>query len=220
MLSAKIVFDFFKENGIVSYSGVPDSLLKHFCSYISEHCSSGEHIISANEGNAIAIAAGKYLGTNKPSLVYLQNSGLGNIVNPIISLADSEVYGIPMLLMIGWRGQPGVKDEPQHLKQGRITTKLLDSMEIPWFVLGPDSDDHLRVLDNACKRMKSINAPVAILVKKGTFEPYPSHNLDTNNHPFELSREDSIKLVIPRLPEDALVVSTTGMTSREGLSIV
>ena len=114
MLSPQSAFECLSENGICSFAGVPDSLLKDFCAYVSDHTDQFNHVITANEGNAIAIAAGKYLGSGALSLVYLQNSGLGNIVNPLLSLVDVEVYKIPVLIMIGWRGEPGVKDEPQH----------------------------------------------------------------------------------------------------------
>ena len=102
--------------GISFYAGVPDSLLKEFCAYVEDHVS---HVIAANEGNAVAMACGYHMATGKIAGVYLQNSGLGNIINPLTSLADKEVYKIPMLLIIGWRGEPGIHDEPQHVKQGR-----------------------------------------------------------------------------------------------------
>ena len=118
MIDSKDVFEILISEGFQFFTGVPDSLLKYFCAYITDNSTSRSHIIAANEGNAIALAAGHYLGTKSPSLVYLQNSGLGNIINPLISLADKEIYSIPMLIMIGLRGEPGVKDEPQHIKQG------------------------------------------------------------------------------------------------------
>ena len=102
------------------FTGVPDSLLKQLCLCIDANVSSDKHIIGANEGNAIALATGYHLGTGKMALVYMQNSGLGNAINPLLSLADPEVYSIPMLILIGWRGEPGVKDEPQHIKQGKV----------------------------------------------------------------------------------------------------
>lgn len=213
MLSPKSAFECFAAHGISSYAGVPDSLLKDFCAYVSDHAPSSSHVITANEGNAIAVAAGRYLGTGQVSLVYLQNSGLGNIVNPLLSLVDPEVYRIPVLLMIGWRGEPGVKDEPQHLKQGRITPALLDAMEIPWFEIGPNTQDPLGVLQQALQCIASSQAPVALLVRKGTFDAYKLISDRVVN--FELTREQAIQLILPRLPENTLVVSTTGMTSRE-----
>ena len=120
MIQSEYLFKALAERGIHFFAGVPDSLLKDFCAYVTDHVNESHHVITANEGNAVALSAGYYLGTGQPSLVYLQNSGLGNTVNPLLSLNDPEVYGLPVLLMIGWRGEPGVKDEPQHIKQGRI----------------------------------------------------------------------------------------------------
>lgn len=121
------------------FTGVPDSLLKQFCAYLTDTVAERDHVIAANEGNAVGLAAGHYMATGHPALVYLQNSGLGNAVNPLLSLADKDVYALPMLVMIGWRGEPGVKDEPQHVKQGRIMGALLDAMEIPWYELSADT---------------------------------------------------------------------------------
>ena len=135
MISAKDFFDALTEQGVTNFSGVPDSLLKDICAYISDNTSSTQHVITANEGAAIALAAGQYLTSGKPSLVYMQNSGFGNAINPLLSLVDQKVYSIPMLVMIGWRGEPGVLDEPQHKKQGRVTCQLLDTMEIKYFIM-------------------------------------------------------------------------------------
>ncbi len=213
MLSPKSTFDCLSDNGIHSYAGVPDSLLKYFCAYLSDNTDSSSHVITANEGNAIAIAAGKYLGSGQMSLVYLQNSGLGNIVNPLLSLVDVEVYKIPVLIMIGWRGEPGVKDEPQHIKQGRVTPSLLDSMEIPWFEIGPNTDNPLQVLQKALDLIKQTKAPVALLIRKGTFDSYKLKSEQVTN--YSLTREQAIQHIFPLLPSNALIVSTTGMTSRE-----
>src|SRR5690606_6308485 len=133
MLAPAKVHELICSQGISLFAGVPDSLLADFCAYVTDHVDDDAHVITANEGNAIALAAGHYLGTGEPALVYMQNSGLGNAVNPLLSLADGEVYSIPMLMMIGWRGEPGVKDEPQHVKQGRVMVPMLDAMEVPWF---------------------------------------------------------------------------------------
>src|SRR5690554_2042572 len=139
-------------NGVEFFTGIPDSLLKDICAYITDNTSKKRHVIAANEGGAIALATGYHLATGKTPLVYMQNSGLGNAVNPLLSLADSEVYSIPMLLMIGWRGEPGVKDEPQHIKQGEVMTAMLDSMEIPWFVLEASTADPAAVIRDAVAR--------------------------------------------------------------------
>src|SRR5690606_25343665 len=148
---------------------VPDSLLKDFCAYVTDHVPKRDHVIAANEGNAVALAVGHFLGTGKPALVYMQNSGTGNAVNPLLSLADPDVYAVPMLLVIGWRGEPGVKDEPQHVKQGRVMTQMLDAMEIPWFVLESVTEDSGTVITDACGAMRDRMGPAAILVRAGTF---------------------------------------------------
>tara|TARA_Y100001935_G_scaffold254474_1_gene263655 strand:+ start:323 stop:1462 length:1140 start_codon:yes stop_codon:yes gene_type:complete len=209
----KIIFDLIRSHDINLFTGVPDSLLKDFCAFVTDSTSKEQHIIAANEGNAIAIAAGHYLGTGQPALVYMQNSGIGNAVNPLLSLADSEVYSLPMLLMIGWRGEPGVIDEPQHLKQGRIMTTLMDALEIPWYKLSSDTERPSDVIDKAITQMKDIKAPVALLVSKGTFKKYILKQ--DNTAKFQMSREQAIKNIVKHLNESDLIVSTTGMTSRE-----
>ena len=128
MIEVKEAYEALIQSGIDMFTGVPDSLLKNICAYITDTAPRHKHIIAANEGNAVGIAAGHYLATAKPALVYMQNSGLGNTVNPLLSLADEKVYSIPMVLMIGWRGEPGVHDEPQHVKQGEVTLSLLDAI--------------------------------------------------------------------------------------------
>lgn len=196
-----------------NFSGVPDSLLKDFCAYVVDHTEHDSHVIAANEGNAVALACGHYLGTGEPALVYMQNSGIGNAVNPLLSLADPDVYGIPMLLLIGWRGEPGVKDEPQHIKQGRRMHELLDAMEMPYVELTSETPDVQAVVRQAVAAMHSVHGPAAILVKAGTFTSYQlKKKVDTD---FPLNREEALKEVVNSLHDDELVVATTGKTSRE-----
>jgi phosphonopyruvate decarboxylase len=213
MLNCKEFFDLLHENKIDFFSGVPDSLLKFFNSYILDNVDQNQHIITANEGNAIALASGYYLATTKIGLVYMQNSGLGNAINPLVSLSDKEVYGIPVLLLIGWRGEPNEKDEPQHQKQGKITLELLETLDIPYEILTTDIEDTKIKLSSAIKYMNKFNAPFALVVKKGTFEKYEQINESQQN--YELSREKAINLIIDNLDEQDVVVSTTGMISRE-----
>ncbi|MDT8303276.1 MAG: phosphonopyruvate decarboxylase [Sedimentisphaerales bacterium] len=205
-------FNRLRQHGINFFAGVPDSILKHFCTYIEDHCTAGQHIITANEGNAVALAAGYHLSTGKTAAVYLQNSGLGNAVNPLMSLTASEIYNIPLLLIIGWRGEPGVKDEPQHIKQGRITPGQLELMEIPYSLLDSDSDSN-QVLDSVIDEIKHTNVPAALIVSKGTFSPY---NSIRNRNPFsKLSREEALTEILTLAGKKALIISTTGKTSRE-----
>ncbi|CAM5206812.1 phosphonopyruvate decarboxylase [Alishewanella longhuensis] len=198
--------------GIHFFTGVPDSLLQSLCAYIDDTLPAGQHTITANEGGALAMAAGYYLGSGKPACVYMQNSGLGNVVNPLTSLTDAEVYRIPALLIIGWRGEPGVKDEPQHVKQGRITPLMLDNLNIPWQVLEASSDINT-VLAQSFADLERTGAPVALLVRKNTFAEYKLAKPAAN--PDSLSREDALATILECSDNSDVMVSTTGKTSRE-----
>lgn len=213
MLQPEKTFEQLRAQGVSLFTGVPDSLLADFCAYVTDHAPDSDHVITANEGNAIALATGHYLGTGKAALVYMQNSGLGNAVNPLLSLADEEVYGIPMLLLIGWRGEPGVKDEPQHVKQGRVMTAMLDSMEVPWFELEASMDDAGDVIAKACGLMHERKTPVALLVRKGAFAKYKLKKDRVTNFPMD--REGAVKCIVDLLGKDDVVIATTGKTSRE-----
>ena len=140
MISPKFFIETLKGHGIDFYAGVPDSLLKNICAYIADNIDPSHNIITANEGAAVGLAAGYHLATGKAGVVYMQNSGEGNIINPLASLTDPEVYNIPVLLLIGWRGRPGVHDEPQHVKQGKVTTGLLNVMGVIYEVLSKEED--------------------------------------------------------------------------------
>lgn len=212
----KKLFNFLTREGITFYTGVPDSLLKHFCSHVSEHVPQELHVTAANEGGAIALAAGYHLATGRYGLVYMQNSGLGNAVNPLLSLADPDVYRIPMLLLVGWRGEPEVPDEPQHVKQGRITLELLRTMGIDYVVLNASSDWH-RDVAGACRIMKTQSRPVALVARAGAFVMQGGaspRRVIAGWNP-ALSREEALRLVLDVLEPKDIVVSTTGMLSRE-----
>ena len=172
MINTKKFYDLLKKHEIIFFTGVPDSLLKDFCAYITDFTPKNNHIISANEGGSIALASGYNLATDKIPLVYMQNSGLGNTINPLLSLADENVYSIPILLLIGWRGSPDIKDEPQHVKQGAITTDLLDTMKIPYSILPQNIDSAKVCLKHAIDNMKSFSRPFALVIRKDTFKPY------------------------------------------------
>ena len=215
MVSPKSVYDSLKKNNIDFYTGVPDSLLKYFCAYVADHTGKDNHVIAANEGNSIALGIGYYLSTKKLPLIYMQNSGLGNAINPLLSLADSDVYSIPMILMIGWRGEPLVKDEPQHKKQGRIMLELLKAMEIPYEVLSKDDNEISmnKKVSNIINNSFKTNHPSVIVVKKNTFEKYIQK--DSENKQYDMSREEAIKIITNAISDKDIVVSTTGVTSRE-----
>lgn len=212
MIAPQAVFSYLEAHGVSLVTGVPDSLLKHFCAFVADHLPPERHIITANEGGAVALAAGHHLATGEYALVYMQNSGLGNAINPLLSLADVEVYSIPMLLMIGWRGEPGVRDEPQHVKQGRVTLSMLDVMEIPYVVLDAECNWKLLIGD-AVWRMKREQRPVALVVRKDTFQPHPAGGRHSEGE--LLTREQAIHVIVEQLDPTDIVVSTTGMTSRE-----
>ncbi|MGB1361130.1 MAG: phosphonopyruvate decarboxylase [Alphaproteobacteria bacterium] len=214
MISPKEVYETLQNLEVDFYAGVPDSLLKDLCAYITEH-NKDNHIISANEGSSVGLAIGHHLATGKVPVIYMQNSGLGNIVNPILSMADKDVYGIPMLMIIGWRGEmengEQLKDEPQHKTQGRLTCEILDAMEIPYVVIDKDTDIKT-VLNDMVAKTKKLSSPVAILVRKGTFEKY---SLESTSNGYDMTRENAIEHFVDTLTENDVVVGTTGMPSRE-----
>jgi phosphonopyruvate decarboxylase len=171
------------------------------------------NIIAANEGNAVGLAAGYYLATGKIPVVYMQNSGLGNAINPLLSLTDAEVYNIPLLLLIGWRGEPGIQDEPQHIKQGKLTIPLLDTLGIQHAVLSPQEGDCFEQLGDAIEYINKTTCPFAFVIRKSIFEEYISRNNILTD--CLLTREDAIRITINFLSEEDIIVSTTGMISRE-----
>ena len=217
MIDPKDFIDALRFAGTEFVTGVPDSLLKDVCACITSEFPSNQHIIATNEGSAVGMAMGHYLSTGKPAMVYMQNSGLGNAVNPIASLATGEVYGIPMVLMVGWRGEIDkhgmqLKDEPQHVKQGRITPQQLELLDISYKTITGNEDISSllkMVTDLALKK----SAPVAILVRKGSFSKYSLKDDRDNEH--LLSRERVIEILVDMIPDDVPIVSTTGKTSRE-----
>lgn len=213
MLPVQTFFDALRGEGIEFFTGVPDSLLKDFCAYITDHAGPRQHVIAANEGGAVALAAGRYLATGRPALVYMQNSGQGNAVNPLTSLADPDVFGIPMLLLVGWRGEPGVPDEPQHVKQGKITLDVFAALGIHCEVLPGDTGPAVGCLASAVRRMRAGSCPVALVVRTGTFERYKLRSDVVSS--YELRREAALALVVEAIGSGAVVVATTGMTSRE-----
>lgn len=213
MVDVKDFFDSLRDQGVINFSGVPDSLLKNICAYISDNTGPDEHLITANEGSAVSLAVGQFIATGKPSLVYMQNSGFGNAINPLLSLADAKVYGIPMLVMIGWRGEPGVKDEPQHTKQGEVMQRLLDACELPTIIIHAETKNIEEVLRSALELTIANNQPVVLLVKKDSFGPYKLKNAIPDIA--ESSREDAIKMIVEASEADDIFVSTTGMPSRE-----
>ena len=213
MIRPSYFYDLLMKNGTDFFAGVPDSLLKNFCAYVTDNAPAEKHIISANEGSATALATGYHLATGKIPMIYMQNSGEGNMVNPLLSIADPDVYSIPMLIVIGWRGEPGVHDEPQHVKQGKVTCELLDAMKVPYEVLSENEADLPAQFEKAYSYILENNAQYAFVIRKGTFDDYKL----VNNIPVDgkMSREEAIEKIMLSADESTAFVSTTGMASRE-----
>ena len=213
MIRPSFFYDLLIKNGTDFFAGVPDSLLKNFCAYVTDNAPASNHIISANEGSATGLATGYHLATGKIPMIYMQNSGEGNMVNPLLSIADPDVYSIPMLIVIGWRGEPGVHDEPQHVKQGKVTCDLLDAMKVPYEVLSNNEADLPAQFEKAYKYIKENNAQYAFVIRKGTFDEYKL----VNNIPVEgkMSREEAIEKIMLGADDKTAFISTTGMISRE-----
>ena len=214
MVDSETFYNALQSAGIDFFAGVPDSLLGPICACISDKAPEGKHHITANEGAAVAMATGWFLGNAKPAMVYMQNSGLGNAVNPLLSLADDSVYGIPMLIMIGWRGEPGIRDEPQHLAQGAATMSILESMGISYHHLPGNTAEAVSLIHQISAQCVAEQKPVALLVSKNAFTPYPSEARE-DEQALPLSREQAIAITIANIDRDSTIVSSTGMISRE-----
>ena len=210
MIETEYFYKKLVESGVGFFTGVPDSLLKDFCAYITDKTEEQNHIIAVNEGTAVALACGYHLATGSIPLVYMQNSGIGNAVNPLLSLADMEVYNIPLVLVIGWRGEPGVHDEPQHVKQGKVTCSLLEAMGIPYAVLESAEEGANRQIETCFDTIKKTQSPYAFVIRKDTFAPY---TLQKEESKATMTREEAIELISSI--RDGVIVSTTGMISRE-----
>jgi len=196
------------------YVGIPDSQLKALCNYLINlyGVDPKHHIIAANEGNCTAIAAGYHLATNKIPVVYMQNSGEGNIINPVVSLLNDKVYSIPVVFIIGWRGEPGVNDEPQHIYQGEVTLKLLEDIGIATFVISKDTtDDEVVAKMEKFRSILSIGKSVAFIIRKGALTGAPIVEYYNGN---QMGREEIIQHIVAVSGEDP-IISTTGKTSRE-----
>ena len=214
-IDPKEFFNLLSDLGIKFFSGVPDSLLKEFCLCLDENIDNNHHVICANEGNAIALAAGHYLSTGQLPLVYMQNSGFGNAINPLLSLCDASIYSIPMVLTIGWRGEPGVKDEPQHEKQGKIQIDLLKTIGMKYSIVSKDDENYKVKVNEIISYAKKNDEPAALVIKKGAFAKFSDQEYPTTTSDSNLKRESALKIIMSEIGEDSIIVSTTGKTSRE-----
>jgi phosphonopyruvate decarboxylase len=199
---------------IRTITGIPDSTLKQFCDVVQlDNGKTFQHYVTANEGAAVGLAIGEYLASRRPCLVYLQNSGLGNIINPLASIANKEVYGIPILFMVGWRGEPGKKDEPQHVYQGKITCELLDIMDVPYSIIDETTTEvQLKEIFLRVRDILNQDRQYAVIVKKNTFEKEKSFIWENG---YTLIREQVLKSLLEMIYNNSYIVSTTGKISRE-----
>lgn len=209
-MDAGFFLNVLQKNGINFFTGVPDSYLNAFCDYVLQNSNSGSHVIAANEGNAIGIASGYFLATKKIPLVYMQNSGLGNALNPLASLVD--VYDIPMLLLVGWRGAPGDNDWKQHKLQGEITPKLFEIMNIPYTILQDDEAVVSQIVKNATEYAGKQRRPYALISQKGVLSGEKKNNYGNQ---YTMTRKDAIEILLNELPKDTIFIATTGRATRD-----
>lgn len=214
MIGADLFVDEIEKLGIDFFTGVPDSQLKPFTNEIISRYGVGrKNVIAANEGNAVGLASGYYIATDKPGCVYLQNSGLGNIFNPVTSLTNEEVYGIPVLYVVGWRGEPDVHDEPQHVFQGKITLQTLELLNIKAFDIHKDiTVEKMSEIFNEISHRFLNRESSALVIRKGALENKTKVQFSNHN---TLVRESAIKKIIECIPKESLITSTTGKISRE-----
>lgn len=213
MITSQELFETLSHLDLAFFTGVPDSGLREFLLYLEKHEAEAKHIRAVNEGQAVALAAGYHLATGKIPLVYMQNSGLGNAVNPLTSLADPAVYGIPMVVLVAWRGRPGEKDEPQHEKMGKITQELLQTLGIPHEVAKESREDIARQLKQLKANAQELKSPVALIFPKGII----AKEGEREEHQ-GMKREEALELLLEKIGESP-VVCTTGYTSREVFEI-
>ena len=210
MIDAELLLNFLKKKKINFFCGVPDSVLKHFSNAL-DNDEMIDHFICTNEGSAVSLAIGNYLSSRNTSLVYMQNSGFANAINPLISIAEKTVYSIPIVLLIGWRGSPGIDDEPQHIAKGKITTKLLDNLNIKYLVIKQKKD--FQKISNLINLSKKNKVPVALLCKPGFL--LGTHTKNYKNNEKFLTREEVILKILKNVNNNDKIISTTGYTSRE-----
>lgn len=204
-----------QDAGVEFITGVPDTLLNDLCLAIEERWPASRHVLAANEGNAITLAAGYHLATGTVPLIYMQNSGLGNAMNPLISLVDRAVYAIPMVLLVGWRGDPTSPDWPQHVRQGEVTPGILSDMDVPFRFLEPDDEMILNSIEWAVSTAKERSGPVALLARTGVFDLSEKSDFGVEDGPYLVSREEAMASVLDIAPKNTIFVATTGRATRE-----
>ena len=210
MIKVNSLINLFKRNKTDFFTGVPDSVLKEL-SYYLQNKSKKNHVIASNEGSAISLGIGHYLSTKKVPCIYMQNSGLSNALNPLISIAHEKVYSIPLILVIGWRGSPNIKDEPQHNVKGQITESILRLLNIKYTIIRSDTD--LKKFEKQIKVGKKKSSIVACLIEQGTFEKIERKK--KKNDFYKLDKTLFLKTLLETLEKDTKVISSTGYNSRE-----
>jgi phosphonopyruvate decarboxylase len=210
MIKVNSLIDLLKKNNSNFYTGVPDSVLKEL-SYSLQKKGKKNHIIATSEGSAVSLGIGHYLSTRKVPCVYMQNSGLSNALNPLISIAHKKVYSIPLILIIGWRGSPKIKDEPQHNVKGKITESILKLLNIKYTIIRTNSD--LKEFDKRIKIAKKNKTIVACLIEQGTLEK--KKNLVKKNDFYKLNKELFLKTLLHTIEKNTKIISSTGYNSRE-----
>ena len=211
------LWSIYEELDLTFFTGVPDSTFKAWMTFLThENGNKLTNVIASNECEAVAIASGYHLASSKIGVVYMQNAGEGKTVNPLTSLCDPQIYSIPLVLMIGWRGEPGTEDEPQHWKMGKITTSLLELMDIPYEILPEDLPSSWNVIKKIVTIAKDENRPVALIIRKDKLtRDMDQIDQEAYEEVYELSREEAIQLTLDRLSGSEAIISTTGKTSRE-----
>jgi phosphonopyruvate decarboxylase len=214
MISCQDFFDILNKYDLSFFTGIPDSTFKEWMKFLVDKDEVRlKNLIACNECEAVALAAGYHLATNKVGVVYMQNSGLGKSVNPLTSLCDPDVFSIPALLMIGWRGEPGKVDAPQHKKMGKITLPILETLQIPYWILEPDLKIIEKKLKEVIAHFEANKSPYAFIVRKNLFQNYDLEKAVINK--YTLLREEAISVIMQNLNNDEIIVSSTGFVSRE-----
>jgi len=213
MISCEEFFKILNEHNLTFFTGIPDSTFKDLMKFLTDNqCENFENVIACNECEAIAIAAGYYLATNKIGVVYMQNSGFGKTINPLTSLCDPEIYSIPILLMIGWRGEPNKKDAPQHKKMGKITLPLLETLQIPYAILEPNAQKIEKEFNKALQYFDKKKGPFALIFRRNFFQNYEMKRVISNK--YSLTTKEVIHLILNSLSKDEIIISNTGYISR------
>lgn len=213
MISCEEFFKILNEHNLTFFTGIPDSTFKDLMKFLTDNQGENfENIVACNECEAIAIASGYYLATNKIGVVYMQNSGFGKTINPLTSLCDPEVYSIPILLMIGWRGEPDKRDAPQHKKMGKITLPLLETLQIPYIILEPNAQKIEKEFNKVLQYFDKNKGPFALIFRRNFFQNYEMRKVISNK--YSLTTEEVIRITLDSLTDDEIIISNTGYISR------